>query len=133
MAFSTVKHKKRVTWMLFWTIVGFVIVAGRLFYVQIIKGSYYAEKASLQQTKDRAILASRGTIYDAAGNKLALSVSTNTLTVAPTNIKTEDTEKIAKDWAEILEVSSDDVLAKIKAVIDTANTVFEEESEETEE
>jgi len=117
MAFATVKHKKRVTWMLICTLLGFLVVAGRLFYVQIIKGSYYAEKAYLQQTKDRAISASRGTIYDAVGNKLALSVSTNTLTIAPTNIKTENKEQVAKDIAEILEVSYDTVLSKISKTV----------------
>lgn len=117
MAFATVKHKKRVTWMLVIALIGFLAVAIRLFYVQIIRGSYYSEKAYLQQTKDRAISAKRGTIYDAAGNKLALSVSTNTLTVAPTNIKTENKEKVAKDLAEILDMSYDTILSKISKTV----------------
>ena len=88
-AFATVKNKKRVTWMLIIALVGFFALIARLFYVQIIRGSYYKEKAYIQQTKDRTVAASRGTIYDCNENKLALSVSTNTLTVAPTNIKTD--------------------------------------------
>ena len=97
MAYATLKNKKRVTVMLIIALVGFLLVIGRLFYVQIIKGNYYKEKAYMQQTKDRTVKASRGTIYDSKGNKLALSVSANTLSVAPTNIKKEDKEKIAKD------------------------------------
>lgn len=130
MAFATLKNKKRVTVMLVGILVLFVIVIGRLFYVQIIKGSYYSEKAYLQQTKDRAVSASRGTIYDSAGNKLALSVSTNTLTVAPTNIDKEDKEKIAKDIAEILEIEYDTVLAKLNKTVSlvTIKTNIEKET-----
>lgn len=117
MAFATVKNKKRVTWMLIIALVGFFALIARLFYVQIIRGSYYKEKAYTQQTKDRTVAASRGVIYDCNKNKLALSVSTNTLTVAPTNIKVEDKEKIAKDLSGIIEEKYDDVLAKINKTV----------------
>ncbi len=117
MAFATVKNKKRVTWMLIIALVGFFALIARLFYVQIIRGSYYKEKAYSQQTKDRTVAASRGTIYDCNENKLALSVSTNTLTVAPTNIEEEDKEKIAKDLSEIIEEKYDNVLAKLNKTV----------------
>ena len=117
MAFATVKNKKRVTVLLLITLFGFLVLIGRLFYVQIIKGSYYKEKAYTQQTKDRTVDASRGTIFDCNQNKLALSVSTNTLTVAPTNIEKEDKEKIAKDISEIIEEEYDAVLAKLNKTV----------------
>lgn len=117
MAFATVKNKKRVTWMLIIALVGFFALIARLFYVQIIRGGYYKEKAYSQQTKDRTVAASRGTIYDCNENKLALSVSTNTLTVAPTNIEEEDKEKIAKDLSEIIEEKYDNVLAKLNKTV----------------
>jgi len=112
-AFATVKHKKRVTILLIMAIVGFFVVIGRLFYVQIIKGDYYQELAYKQQTKDRAVEASRGTIYDSEGNILAISVSSNTLTVAPTNLEDEQKQTIAKDLAGILELDVDSVLNKL--------------------
>lgn len=117
MAYATLKNKKRVTVMLIIALVGFLLVIGRLFYVQIIKGNYYKEKAYMQQTKDRTVKASRGTIYDSKGNKLALSVSANTLSVAPTNIKKEDKEKIAKDIAEIIDEDYDKVLNKLNKTV----------------
>ena len=46
-AFATVKNKKRVTWMLIIALVGFFALIARLFYVQIVRGSYYKEKAYL--------------------------------------------------------------------------------------
>lgn len=117
MAYATLKNKKRVSVMLIIALVGFLLVIGRLFYVQIIKGNYYKEKAYMQQTKDRTVKASRGTIYDSKGNKLALSVSANTLSVAPTNIKKEDKEKIAKDIAEIIDEDYDKVLNKLNKTV----------------
>lgn len=117
MAYATLKNKKRVTIMLIIALVGFLAIIGRLFYVQIIKGNYYKEKAYMQQTKDRTVKASRGTIYDSKGNKLALSVSANTLSVAPTNIKKEDKEKIAKDIAEIINEDYDKVLNKLNKTV----------------
>ena len=117
MAYATLKNKKRVTIMLIITLIGFVALIGRLFYVQIIKGDYYKEKAYEQQTKDRTVAASRGTIYDSANNKLALSVSTNTLTVAPTNIEEEKKAQVAKDISEIIEEPYDNVLAKLNKTV----------------
>lgn len=117
MAYATLKNKKRVTVMLIISLFGFLLILGRLFYVQIIKGNYYKEKAYMQQTKDRTVKASRGTIYDSEGNKLALSVSTNTLTVAPTNIEKEQKEQIAKDIAQIIGEKYDTVLAKLNKTV----------------
>ena len=116
--------------MLIFALVGFFALIGRLFYVQIIRGGYYKEKAYIQQTKDRAVAASRGTIFDCNNNKLALSVSTNNLTVAPTNIKKEDKEKIAKDLSEILGMDYDNILSKLNKTVSlvTIKTNIEEET-----
>ncbi len=113
MAFASVKHKKRVFILLAIAILGFLLVIGRLFYVQIIKGDYYQELAYKQQTKAREVEASRGTIYDSKGNTLAISVSSNTLTIAPTNLADEDKQSIAENIAKILELDTDSVLAKL--------------------
>lgn len=130
MAYATLKNKKRVTVMLIIALAGFFAIIARLFYVQIIKGDYYKEKAYLQQTKDRTVKASRGTIYDSNGNKLALSVSTNILTVAPTNIEDEQKEQIAKDIAEIIGEEYDTVLAKLNKTVSlvTIKTNIEKET-----
>lgn len=129
MAFATLKNKKRVTIMLVLVLVGFLALIVRLFYVQIIKGNYYKEQAYIQQTKDRTVAASRGTIFDCNNNKLALSISTNTLAVAPTNIQKESKEKIAKDLSEILEEDYDEILAKLNKTVSlvTIKTNVEED------
>ena len=130
MAIASIKNKKRVTIMLIIILIVFFLLIGRLFYVQIIKGSYYKEKAYIQQTKDRTVKASRGTIYDCNQNKLALSVSTNTLSVAPTNLKEEDKEKIAKDLSDIIKSDYNKVLAKLNKTVSlvTIETNIEKET-----
>ena len=131
MAFATIKHKKRVTILLIFSIVGFLLVIGRLFYVQIIKGDYYQELAYKQQTKDRTVEASRGTIYDSKGNILAISVSSNTLTVAPTNLEDDQKQIIAKDLAKILEIDEDNILNKLNkkiALVTIASNIEKEKA-----
>lgn len=113
MAYASLKHKNRVFILLIFAIILFLVVIARLFYVQIIKGDYYQELAYKQQTKSREVEASRGTIYDSKGNTLAISVSSNTLTIAPTNLADEDKPEIAENIAKILELDTDTVLAKL--------------------
>lgn len=113
MAYANIRNKKRLTILLLIVFLGVIIILGRLFYIQIIKGNFYKEKAYTQQTKDRQLEAARGTIYDSNGEVLALSVSTNTLTVAPTNISTEAKPQIAEELAEILGQDVDKILSKL--------------------
>ena len=132
MAYANIRNKKRLTVLLLIVFLGVIIILGRLFYIQIIKGNYYKEKAYTQQTKDRQIAASRGTIYDSIGEVLALSVSTNTLTVAPTNISTDKKTKIAEDLAEILNKDVDDILSKLNkktSLVTIATNVEKEKAE----
>jgi len=101
----------------------------RLFYLQIIKGDYYEEKAYKQQTRDRSVAATRGTIYDATGEKkLAQSISTNTVSAVPNDI--ENKEQVAKELAEILELEEDEVLAKLnkKVSLVTIKTKVDEDA-----
>lgn len=113
MAYVTVENKKRVTRLLIWPLVLLFLLIIRLFYIQIVKGDYYESEAYNQQTKDRTVDAQRGTIYDSNSNKLALSVSTNKLSVAPTNLDDETKKKIAKDLSEIIDMKEDEILSKI--------------------
>jgi stage V sporulation protein D (sporulation-specific penicillin-binding protein) len=75
----------------------------RLFYIQIIKGSDYAEKAQSQQLSDKEIEAMRGTIYDNAGNVLAQSATVWTVFLDPSNIKEEKRQMIVDFLAETFE------------------------------
>lgn len=81
-------------------IIGLVIAAlltadmGRLFYIQIVKGEEYANKAESQQMSDKEIEAMRGTIYDSEGNVLAQSATVWTVFLDPSNITDSNRSKI---------------------------------------
>ena len=99
-------------WLFIVLLVALAFLVVRLFYIQIIKGDYYEQKAYDQQTRDRTVAAVRGTIYDATGEiKLAQSISTNTVSAVPNDIKSKG--RVAKDLAAILELTEDEVLAKL--------------------
>lgn len=113
MAYTVISTKKRIAVIFMIIIVAFIILIGRLFYLQIIKGEYYTQKARDIQTKDRIVNANRGTIYDATGTrKFAQSTSTNVISVVPSDIK--DVEIVATKLSETLGLVKEEVLTKLK-------------------
>ncbi len=111
-------------------LLGFAVLIGRLFYIQIIETEEYQRQAAETQLEVTEIAANRGSIYDSNGNKLAMSTTAWTICVAPNNIKTEtDKELIISGLSEILGVSEsylrekcerDTLYAAIKARVDKA-------------
>ena len=95
-------------------IVAFAALACRLYYLQIIRHDELQEKAVAQQTRSSTITASRGTIYDATGETLAVSATAETIFISPHEItETEgDKDLIAETLAEILHVDAEDIRAK---------------------
>lgn len=67
----------------------FVLIAGRAFYIQTIKGGFYREQARLKGLKvhKKPIPAERGVIYDRAGRELATSLPGCAVFVHPDKIK----------------------------------------------
>lgn len=114
MAYMALKNQKRIIKILIVCCIATVILLLRLVYIQVIKSKHYEEKAYEQQTRQRAVAAKRGTIYDATGQKvLAQSVSVNIVTAVPNSVDKEKKEEIATKLAEILEKDKDEVLSKL--------------------
>jgi stage V sporulation protein D (sporulation-specific penicillin-binding protein) len=110
----TLKNQKRIIKMLIFCALLALILFGRLVYIQVLKSGHYTQKAYDQQTREREVSAKRGTIYDATGEKiLAQSISVNIVTAVPNNIEKETKDEVATNLATILEISKDEVLAKI--------------------
>ena len=61
----------------------FLVLALKLYQLQIKQHDYYQSKALDQQTRSTVVTASRGTIYDRNGNELAVSA---TAAVATTSV-----------------------------------------------
>ena len=59
----------------------FVGIFVRLVWMQVFRYDFYLEKALSQQTADKVLYPVRGTIYDAKGKPLAISASTEMVTL----------------------------------------------------
>lgn len=104
--------KQRALWLLIMFIVFFVLLFGRMFYWQIIRGPELRNSAYSQQTKNRTISPNRGKIYDRNGTVLAESVTVETISITPKNIT--EKEKTAQGLADILNLDYETILAKTK-------------------
>lgn len=62
-------------------IILFSILVGRMFYLQIVKGETYDEKATLQKQKIKTIKSARGKIYDSTGKLLATNEQRYAITI----------------------------------------------------
>ena len=96
----------------------FVTDIGRLFYIQVVKGEEYADKAQSQQLSDTEIEANRGTIYDSQGNILAQSATVWTVFLDPSNITDDNRQTIVDYLASAFEYDEEEkqeLLEKSKA------------------
>lgn len=106
--------KKRILMLRNVCFVLFGLLVCVLVYRMIYKGEEYQKMAIEQQTSDSSISAKRGTIYDRNGKVLAVSASVEQVSVDPSVVKKSDeTEKIASQLAEILDMEYEDVYDKI--------------------
>ncbi|MDD6236330.1 MAG: stage V sporulation protein D, partial [Clostridiales bacterium] len=61
--------------VIFFILLGFATLIGRLFYLSVIQNDFFQTKASNQQMRDITINANRGTIYDRNMKVLAQSAT----------------------------------------------------------
>ena len=87
----------------------------RIGILQLIKGSELQAMAYSQQTLNRAVNPKRGRILDRSGKiELAISASTETISINPTNIKAQNKEKVARALSDIFELDYEKLLKKVK-------------------
>lgn len=102
---------KRSVFILFAFCAVFFALVIRIGWVQFVDGSFLQQKAVEQQTKDKVISSKRGTIYDRNMKALAQSASVDTVCATPREIaEGKNTDKVASDLAEILDMTKEDVL-----------------------
>ena len=61
----------------------FVLLIGRIGFIQFVQGSSLKEAAYNQQAINQIISPKRGNIYDSTGRELALSAQVDTITINP--------------------------------------------------
>ena len=101
----------------FWAIIlVFLFVLGvRIFYLNVIKGSYYSEIANGNSIRSVPIKAPRGRILDRFGNVLVNNVPSVDAVAIPADLpkNSDEVKKISNGIAEVLSINEGDVLAKI--------------------
>jgi len=91
----------------------FLLLLGRLFYVQVIWGPQLQEKALLQWTMDTSLSAERGKIMDRDGQVLAQSGTAYIVEVNPMQIKTTELVRVATELSNVLGMDYNTVLSRI--------------------
>ena len=109
--------RKRMLGLFIGVICLFVLLIGRLAWVQLVDGARLQELAYDQQTRDRTINSARGTIYSSDGRVLAISASMETISVTPTQVK--NPEALAKELSDLLGLEYENVYEKV-----TSKTAF---------
>lgn len=101
--------------------IGFACVIGKMTYIVAVKGDEYKQAAYAQQTTSEVISPNRGTIYDSNGEVLAVSVSVDTVSVNPGEVRyanntTVDNETLATKFSEIFEgVTYENVMSQLES------------------
>ncbi len=118
----TVSMKRRINILLVFVVIfGFILMSGRLLFLQVLGGAEYRERATQQQLRDSTIAAKRGTIYDSNMNILAQSATVWTVYLSPAYVNSDEEGKmIADKLSELLGVDRDAIYEKTKK-----NTYYE--------
>ena len=101
----------------------FILLIGRIGFLQFVEGSFLKEAAYNQQAINQIISPKRGNIYDSTGKALAISAQVDTITINPEKKKKEDNEeetkelkeKVAKGLSDIFELDYNEILKKVNS------------------
>ena len=86
----------------------------RLYYLQIVKGAYYAERAENQRIRLLPIPAPRGVIMDRNGNVLVDSSPIYNVILSREDLKNKDFNSLAKPYADGLKVDADGLIERFE-------------------
>lgn len=110
MSAPDIANKKRLMKLLIVIGLLFLVLLGRLFYVQVLWGPELQEKALLQWTMDTSLSAERGRIVDRDGQTLAQSGTAYTVELNPQQISSAEQTRVAAELSRILNMNEDYVL-----------------------
>ncbi|MDQ3966535.1 MAG: penicillin-binding protein 2, partial [Actinomycetota bacterium] len=95
----------------------FLVLAFRLWYLQVLTGEEYTNTAQATQTRSTKIPAQRGVIYDRNGEVLANNVPGLNVTIVPNSIPREKVEELA----DVLNADKKAILSRYDAAIESGN------------
>ncbi len=131
---NVLSSKKRMMFLLYFSVVFAIILIIKVAHLQFIMAPTLMEKIALQQSSSRNITPNRGTIYDSTEkNILAMSSTVESVTVNPVNISNENKEKVARKLAELFELDYEKILKKVKKHSSIENIIKRVDKEKTNE
>ena len=107
----TISAKKRLLIFLFCSMFGYLLLIGRVAFIEFFQAEGLQEMAYEQQTRDRLITPKRGSILDRNGEGIALTETVNAVSVIPVQVR--EKEKTAQFLTEKLDLTYEDVLEKV--------------------
>ena len=111
---SDVGRKRKLRNMLFIIFLVQIALIIRIGFIQFVQGAELQAMAYSQQTLNRTINPKRGRILDRNGKiELAVSASTETVSVNPTNISANNKQKVARALSEIFDLDYEKTLKKV--------------------
>lgn len=108
----TIQAKKRLLVFLFCAVFGYLLLTGRLVFIQLFRAEEWQTLAYEQQTRDRLITPQRGAILDRNGAGIALTETVHAVSVIP--VQVQEAEKTAAFLAGKLELEEQEVLEKLR-------------------
>lgn len=131
---ATISQRLRNMLLVFFLI--FLLLIGRIGWLQIVQGADLKEAMYNQLTTSRTISPKRGTIYDSTGKALARSAQVDTVSINSTRIVAKDSddevaeiktktlkEKVAKALSDIFELDYEETLKKVSSESETAQVI----------
>ncbi|PKM89489.1 MAG: stage V sporulation protein D [Firmicutes bacterium HGW-Firmicutes-12] len=114
MSISSVRIRKRIGLVFLFATLMLLALSARLIWVQFVVGEELREKAFMARFRNVEVKAKRGSIYDAKGRPLAISVSMDSFYAIPAQVRKEgNAEDKAAQIANILEMDTAKVLELI--------------------
>jgi cell division protein FtsI (penicillin-binding protein 3) len=94
--------------LLFW----FLVICGRLVWLQIVNYGDYTQRAAKQQQRSIEVSPVRGNIYDRRGNELAMTVSVDSVFAVPSEVP--DIHSAAQVLSRVLKADAAEIESRMK-------------------
>lgn len=94
--------------LLFW----FLVICGRLVWLQVVNYGDYTQRAAKQQQRSIEVSPVRGNIYDRRGNELAMTVSVDSVFAVPSEVP--DIHSAAQVLGRVLKADSTEIESRMR-------------------
>src|SRR6202047_3694665 len=95
------------SFLLFW----FLVICGRLVWLQVVNYGDYTQRAAKQQQRSIEVSPVRGNIYDRRGNELAMTVSVDSVFAVPSEVP--DIHSAAQVLARVLKGDATEIESRM--------------------